>query len=400
MLTNAAVKAARPRPRPYKIADELGLHLYVAPTGLRSWRWRCRYDRRELLLTFGSWPELSLDEARARRDQARALLDGGADPRSAPTGSVVTFEAAARAWHAHRLASWTKVHAGDVLASLERDAFAAIGAVALDDIAEPAVLKLLRLVESRGCIESARRLQQRIAEIYRFAKSEGWARTNPASDTAAALAAPRRVQRMPALVDIDGARALLDAAEVVDAAPVIRLASRFLALTAVRLAALRGARWGELEDVDLAGTFIGPRRPAWRVPAARMKLSIEKKGEAEHDHIVPLSAEAEAVLRAAHRIAGGGKLIFPGRASDRPIGEAAIGALYARAGFGGRHVPHGWRATFSTILNERYPDLGGAIDRALAHTPKGMSKVEAAYNRAQHLGTRRRLFQAWGSLLT
>jgi integrase len=170
----------------------------------------------------------------------------------------------------------------------------------------------------------------------------------------------------------------------------VKLAHLFLALTAVRLEALRGARWDEIEDLDGAA-------PIWRVPAARMKLARSKKGEAAFDHMVPLAPAAVTILRAARLANRGGALIFPGRAGTRPIGEAAIGALIARAGYQGRHVPHGWRASFSTVMNERFPLERSAIDEALAHGTKG--KVEAAYNRAQQLARRRDLFERWANLI-
>jgi integrase len=164
----------------------------------------------------------------------------------------------------------------------------------------------------------------------------------------------------------------------------------------VRLAAVRGAEWDEFEEVDWTGRFVGPLRPTWRVPAARMKLAKAKKADSAHDHLVPLSREAVEVLLAARQIAGGSRYTFAGR-NGAQLGEGAIGALYASTRFHGRHVPHGWRATFSTLLNERFPADRALIDRALAHA--GKDKVEAAYNRAEHLGRRRWLFQAWGEML-
>jgi len=173
---------------------------------------------------------------------------------------------------------------------------------------------------------------------------------------------------------------------------------------------VRGARWEEIEDLD------GPA-PLWRVPAARMKLAAAKKLDAKNDHLVPLSRQAVALLRAArvmhrddanmhHQDAKLHGLIFTAR-PGRQIGEAAIGALYDRAGFAGRHVPHGWRASFSTILNELHPDQRSAIDKALGHAGNGKAeqeeginrKVEAAYNRAAQMSPRRRLFQAWADEL-
>lgn len=402
MLTNAAVKSARPMARAYKMFDERGLHLFVAPTGLRAWRMKYRHGGREKLLSFGRWPELSLAEAREHCAAARDRLARGEDPAAARPASadvqICTFELMARAWHLHQRPRWTDRHADDVLDSLVRDIFPVIGSMAIDTISPPDVLRTLRLVEARGSIESARRLRQRLSAVFAFAISEGHATQDPATIVAKALQPPAIKRHQPALLDIADARALLDASERVDVPPTVKLASRFLALTAVRMAAVRGARWDEFDDIDWDGDFIGPCRPTWRVPAERMKLAKAKKAETANDHIVPLSLQAVSVLRAARSIKACDALVFPGRGKTGPLGSAAIGAIYVRAGFGGRHVPHGWRASFSTILNEHFPDDRAAIDRALAHVPK--DKVEAAYNRAEQLGRRRRLYQRWADMLT
>lgn len=401
MLTNVAVRAARPRPRAYKMFDERGLHLHVAPTGRLTWRVKYRLGGREQLLTIGCFPDVSLNEARAQCEAAHASLLRGEKPcrPAALAAEAFSFEDAARAWHDHQRERWTAVHAQDVLASFERDVFAAIGAMPLAAIASPDILKLLRRVEARGCLETARRLRQRLSGVFALAISEGWTDTDPAAIVARALKPPKPARHQLALLELDDARALLAASERTPAHRTVRLASAFLALTAVRLATLRGARWDEFEDIDWTGTFVGPQRPLWRVPAARMKLARDKKLDAANDHIVPLSPPAVAILRAARAAAGGSALVFPGRADNRPIGERAIGDLYLRAGYAGRHVPHGWRATFSTLLNRRFRGEGdrGAIDRALAHAIK--DKVEAAYNRDEDIDRRRVLFVTWGSML-
>ena len=406
MLTVAQVKGAAAAARPYKIADAGGLYLHVAPTGRRTWRMKFRFAGKEKLLTFGAFPEVSLTEARDRRDAARRQLRDRVDPsggrRRAESAHraediAVTFEATARAWHAHQLPRWTAVHANDVLTSLERDAFPAIGGKALAVIDAPTVLQLLRAVERRGCIETARRLRQRVSAVFAFAMSEGAATVDPAAIVRKALAPSPGKGRQPALLELDDARALIADADALDAHIITKLASHLTALTAVRLAAVRGAEWGEFEDLDWTGAFMGPLRPTWRIPAERMKLSKAKKGDAANSHQVPLSPAAVDVLRRARALGIAGRFVFPGRGVDRPLSETAIGQLYGRTRFRGQHVPHGWRATFSTLLNERFPADRASIDRALAHAPK--DKVEAAYNRAEQMARRRWLFNEWSSML-
>lgn len=395
MLTNAVVKAARPRPHAYKLADTGGLFVYIAPTGLKSWRYRYRRQGRERLLVLGRYPELELGGAREKRDAVRARIDRGEDPANAAGDKLTHFESIARAWHALQVDRWTPRHALDVMISLERDAFPAIGATAITAIDAPVLLKLLRDVEARGSIETARRLRQRISAVFVFAMSQGIVATNPAAIVGGALQSAAEPREQAALLDIAAARQLIADVEQLDAPQILKLASRFLALTAVRRAALLGMTWDEVEGVDWAtGAVI---EPIWRVPAARMKLRSAKKAFAKYDHVVPLAAAAVDALRAARAISGQAGLVFSRPGEKLPLRGGALRDLYVAAGYEGRHVPHGWRATFSTIMNEAMPDARAAIDQALAHSPK--DKVEAAYNRSTQLGRRREIYDAWAKLL-
>jgi integrase len=171
----------------------------------------------------------------------------------------------------------------------------------------------------------------------------------------------------------------------------------------VRPAVLRGAMWDEFEGIDWANPGAEPKEPVWRVPARRMKLVLDRKDDEAFDHIVPLSRQAVEALLAIRPLTARFKLVFPGtRHAHRPISENAIGYLSNRSGYHGRHVPHGWRAAFSTIMNERAERRGRPGDRAiidlmLAHVPS--NKVEGAYNRAAYLNRRREIAQEWADLL-
>lgn len=385
MLTNAAVKAARPMARAYKKYDERGLHLFVAPSGVRAWRIKFRFAGKEQLLSIGHYPMLSLDEARVRTDEVRELLERGLDPRVS-SSTAASFEPIARAWHDNRRARWSEVHASDVLTSLERDVFPVIGKDPITGIDAITVLSLIRSIEARGAHETARRVRQRMDNIFAYAIVHAGAVTNPAALIADELApAPIGQQKQPALLELKLIHGLLEAADQIEAAAIVKLASRFMALTAVRIAPLRLATWDEIEDLD------GPE-PLWRIPAEHMKLTKARKADAANAHIVPLSAPAVDILQKLRQNGQDTRsaLIFP-------IGAGAMSELYARAGYRGRHVPHGWRASFSTILNERYPAEKDLIDQALGHVPT--NKVEAAYNRAEHLGRRRDLYGRWAELI-
>jgi len=147
------------------------------------------------------------------------------------------------------------------------------------------------------------------------------------------------------------------AAEEDNARPITRLGLRMLALTSVRPSELRGAEWAEFEDLD-------GKLPLWRIPSARMKGDLGRKEEINGDHLVPLTPQALAVLRAVWPLTGGGPLVFPSnRHAHRPMSENAIGYLLNRAGYHGHHVPHGFRAAFSTIMNEWAERNGDPHDR-------------------------------------
>jgi integrase len=410
MLTNADAKAARPRDRAYKLHDAGGLHLFVAPTGRKTWRLVFRWRGREQLLTLGHFPDLGLSQARTRRDAARADLADGVDPRRTRTAGM-TFADLARRWHAHSAPAWSARHAADVLSGLERDFFPELGARPIGEIEPPELLEVLRKIERRGAVQTAKRVRQRLAALFAYGRAEGLCPSNPACDLAAALAEAPPARPMPALETISECRELLAATDLVVDNNLAGLAHRFLALTAVRAAAVLGMRWSEIVDLNV-------NAPVWVVPAARMKLKRAKKGDAANDHVVPLSAAAISVLERVKKLhledanlhdqLGGNPRLVGGQPPAKgydthslvfPIAEGAIGDLITATTFAGRHVPHGWRASFSTILNE---DLGEewarTIDRALAHSAK--DKVEAAYNRAQLLDRRRQVMDRWGALLT
>ncbi len=395
MLTNAAAKAAGAKSRAYKMHDQGGLHLLIRPTGTKSWQQKYRWRGREKLLTRGQFPEVRVERARILQAEAKELLEEGTDP-ARQESKVDTLERLGRAWYRANLPAWSPAHAADVLGSLERDIFPELGECAAGEVRSRELLDAIRTIEARGCSTTAHRVRQRLAEIFAFGKAEGLVDDNPAADLGAAMLSPPPANPHPALTSIDECRQLLSACEADQARSATIMASRFLALTGVRLAAVRLMRWSE---VDLDAKL-------WTVPAAHMKLSRAKKGDARFDHLVPLSDAALFVLRGMHPKnaylhsgdANLHSLVFPGR-SGGPIGEGAIRDLYIRAGYARRHVPHGWRASFSTILNEEMgPEWRFDIDAALGHAGKG--KVEAAYNRSVQLERRRSVMDRWGSLLS
>lgn len=404
MLTDARIRAAKPRPKPYKLTDANRLYLLVTPSGGKLWRWSYNFDGKQKGMAFGAWPQVTLADARLKRDEAQTLLNEMRDPaiakklkvEEALEASRQTFERVAREWFAINRSRWAVVHQNDVIRSLERDVFDTIGDIPIAQLTPPLVLAVLREVEARGAIETARRVRQRISGVFVYAIAQGIAQIDPAEKLGAVLK-PLRKGRQPAITDLLPLRKMILTAEEDPARPVTRLALRLLALTAVRPSELRGAEWREFEDLN-------GKLPLWRIPAARMKGDLDRKDELNGDHLVPLTPQAVAVLRALYPLTGDGRMLFPSnRHGQKPMSENAIGYLLNRAGYHGHHVPHGFRAAFSTIMNEWAEREGKehdrkVIDLMLAHVPK--EKVEGVYNRAAYMPRRRELATIWADMLS
>ncbi|MCV0396994.1 MAG: integrase arm-type DNA-binding domain-containing protein [Rhizobiaceae bacterium] len=397
MLTATQVKAAKRAEKPYKLTDGGGLHLFVSNAGSKLWRYRYEIRGKERLLSLGSYPDMSLLDARKARDEARDTLKAGRDPVAVKklrklelaTSGDHTFDVIATEWYELQKPTWVDRHAHDVLVSLEQDIFPSLRGVPIGDIAEPQVLAVIRAVERRSK-ETARRVRQRMEAVFNYAISTGRAKANPAAVIKGAMA-PMKKGKQPAITDLDEARIMLVKAEAETAHPVTKLALRILALTTVRPGTIATTPWAEWQDLD-------PQEPVWRIPSERMKLRLQHKGDEARDFLVPLSRQAVEAIDALRQISGRGPLAFPNtRHAHKPMSENAMGYLLNRAGYHSKHVPHGWRSTFSTVMNERFPHDTHIIDLMLAHTPK--DKVEAAYNRALHLGRRRELAQEWADLI-
>lgn len=398
---------AKKRDKAYKLADERGLYLFVTATGFRSWRFKYRVRIGERLvekrLTFGPYPEVTLESARQQRDEARRLLRDGLDPmaererrqRETAGAAANTFELCAREWHRLKSPVLAKRYAGQILDRLEADVFPMIGKRPVADINASEVLAVIRKIEARGALEMAHKVRTHISDVFVHAIASGLAKDDPAHVIRKALQ-PTVDRLWPAVTKLKDARALLAA---VEAQPrtywATRFASRLLALTAARPGVVRLAAKAEFEDLD-------GKAPLWRVSAEKMKLTRERKNDAAFEFVMPLSRQAAELVQLAIATSQSKTLLFPSiRHLHRPLSDSTLSKLYRDAGFTGRHVPHGWRATFSTIMNERAATEDSAGDRAiidlmLAHVQEG---VEAAYNRALYMPRRRELAQAWADLL-
>lgn len=397
-LTDVQLRKAKPDAKGYRLADAGGLFLWVAPSGTKVWRMRYRFQDKEQTLVLGEYPTMSLSDARAERDAAKAVLKAGRNPANdkkierliGRKQQEETFEVIAREWHEHQRPTWVERHADDVIQSLEKDVFPTLGHLPIREIKEPLVLATLRLVERRGANDTARRLRQRISAVFVYAISSGRAEGDPAAIVAGAMA-PLTKGRQPAVTKLQPALKMLRDIEATPAHPVTKLAVRLLALTAARPGPLSTTPWAEFDTLDVDD-------PVWTIPAARMKLKKQYKDDEDRDHLIPLPKQAMEVLTVLRELTGTGPFVFPNaRHPRKPMSENAMGYLINRAGYHQRHVPHGFRSMFSTIMNELYPADRAVIDFMLAHVPK--DKIEAAYNRALYLDRRKELAQLWADII-
>ncbi len=372
-LTVKEVAAAAARDAGYKLADGAGLYLFVTPAGAKSWRANFSVAGKQKTRTYGRWPDLSLADARKAHHAARAEK-AVATPKAAPS-----FESVARGWLKQKLPTLSNgKHQIQVENTLERYAFPALGSRPMDAITRAELVAVVRAAQAGGKIETAHRVAGRIAAVFDFAQDSGVLEVHPAAGLVRVLAA-RKTKKPMASIPPPEAGALMRAIDDYNE-PVTRLGLKLLALTFVRVGELRGMRWDELRE----------NGAVWVVPAERMKLRLP--------HVVPLSAQAQAVLAELRPLTGAGPLVLgsgvrPGHSLSE---NTFLFALY-RLGYRGRMTAHGFRALASTVANEQSGFARDVIERQLAH--KEADAVHAAYNRAEYLDDRRRLMQWWGDWL-
>lgn len=384
-LSEKAIRAAAARDRMYRLSDGDGLYLQVQPHGPKFWRIRYRFAGQEKMISLGQYPEISLKRARERRDEARKLLAEGRDPvtqglRGRAGKTEENFEGLAREWLAKQSGRLSERTLALAQSQLERYVFPRIGHIPPRSIGAPHILDCLRVPESKGLHETAHRVKFRIGQIFRYGFATGRADSDPTTLLRGALA-PVEQQHRAALTNPRDFGALLRAIDAYAGQPVTVSALRLIALTFLRPGELRLGEWSE---VDLDG-----KDPLWRIPAGRMKMKRE--------HLVPLSRQAVAELRALRPLSGHQALIFPSLRPRRPLSENTLNMALRTMGFSGEEMTaHGFRASASTLLHEQGwpPEV---IELQLAHAQK--SQVAAAYNRAARLKERRKMMQSWADYL-
>lgn len=384
-LTDLQVSKAKPGEKQVTLFDGGGLYLLVTPKGGKLWRLKYRFDGKEKLLSLGKYPDISLAEARNKRHEARNKIANGVDPgevrkaqKAAQTEEETTFEVVAREWYAKSEPGWVSTHAVMVMGRLERYVFPIIGTRPIIEIKAPEVLKIIQTIEARGAIETAYRTKVICGQVFRYAVATGRAEGDPTAALKGALA-KRKVKHHASITDPKEVAALLRAIDGYQGGFVVKQALRLAPLVFVRPGELRKAEWAEI-DLENA---------EWNIPAEKMKM--------KQPHLVPLSLQAIEIINELQKVTGGGKYLFPGRAS-KPLSENGVNAALRYLGYDKETMTgHGFRAMARTILDEVLQVRPDFIEHQLAHAVKDPNG--RAYNRTSHLVERRKMMKMWADYL-
>lgn len=386
LLTDTKLRALKPRPKVYRVADSGGLCIEIRPTGAKIWRYRYRAGQKANMIGLGEYPSMSLQEARRERDRQRDLLDAGGDPSARrkqlkqqdAAEQENRFEPIAREWMAKQ-GAWSQATLDKSVAMLETWAFPWIGHRPMRAITPADMLTLIQRPEAQGKIETAQRLKQRCGQIFRYAIPSGRCDRDPTADLRGVLKTVR-VRHHPSVTERPKIGALLRAIDGHPGSFVVLCAMRLSALTFVRPGELRHWEWSEISEDGME----------WRIPAPKMKMRTP--------HIVPLSRQAQAVIAELRPMTGAGKYLFPSaRTGARPMSENTVNAALRALGYRNDDMTaHGFRSMASTLLNEEGWNRDW-IERQLAHAER--DKIRGAYNYAEYLPDRRRMMQAWADLL-
>lgn len=383
-LTEVKIKSIKPSGKIERFHDSQGLYLELSVAGGKHWRWKYRFDGKERRLTFGAWPDVSLKDAREKRDACRKVLREGLDPgqekkQAKPEAGATTFKAVAEEYVKNQKNVWVESHAETVESRLASNVYPYIGDMPIANITPQDVLPLLRKIEERRAFEVASRVLGICSLVFRYGVAIGAAASDPCRDLRGALI-PHQKGQFAALTKPRDVGALMLAVDDYKGSGVVRAALKFSAITFCRPGEIRHAEWGEIDF----------KRQEWTIPAAKMKVRVE--------HRVPLSRQAVEVLKGIQPLTGAGKHIFPGlRGKDKPLSENAINTAIRIMGYGkDQMTAYGFRAMASTLLNE-IGYRADVIEAQLAH--KGADKIRTIYNRAQYMEERRQLMQAWADYL-
>ena len=389
MLSATAINNAKPKDKPYKIADEKGLYLFIQATGSKLWRFDYRFLGKRKTLALGSYPDVSLSHARDKRDKARSLLasDPPIDPsenrKAEKTSKLLdsenSFEVIAREWWQTHMKNKAASHKDKVIRRFEIYLFPWIGSKPIADITAPQILHVVKRIEALNKLETAHRALQTAGQVFRYAVQTGRVIRDVTADLKGALP-PTIIKHMASFTEPKQIAELLRAIDGFSGTLTVQCALKLSPLVFVRPSELRQAKWREI-DLD-AGE--------WRYLVSKTNT----------EHLVPLSTQAINILRTIHPLSGHGEYVFQGGHSPlRPMSEAAVNAALKRMGYDTQSeiTGHGFRAMARTILHERLNIDPHIIEHQLAH--KVPDALGAAYNRTKFIEQREIMMQQWADYL-
>lgn len=387
-LTNTACNNAKPKEKPYKMADGGGMYLEVTPSGGRLWRLKYRFGGKEKLLSLGKYPQTTLAEARTKREELKKILSQGIDPseyrkdkkQAEALSSVNSFEAVAREWHENKKDTWSEGHTLTVMKRLEADIFPALGYKPINNITAPDLLSVIRKIEERGAHDVAKRATQVCGQIFRFGIVTGRCAYNPSGDLRGALKAYPKGHY--ASIKPDELHALMQAINKNEARLYRHtvLAIKLMALTFVRTSELIKATWDEFDF----------KRKEWSIPAERMKM--------KKPHLVPLAPQAIEILKELKELAGNSKWILPSQIGHaKHMSNNTILKALERLGYKGEMTGHGFRALARTTIREVLEYPPDVIERQLAHKASGANGE--SYDRTVFVKERTKMMKEWADYL-
>lgn len=396
-LSDVQVRNAKPQGKQVTLFDGGGLFLLVTPTGGKLWRLKYRFEGRERILAFGSYPELSLADARQRREDARKLLANGVDPaefkksvKDAKTAaSKNSFEIVAREWHTKFKSQWSESHAKTTLSRLEKNIFPWIGNRPISELEPMDVLEVLRRMEARGILESAKRMKIACGQVFRYGVATGRCKRDPTSDLKGAIAPPV-TRNMAALTKPSDVAELLRVCDEYKGSFVVQCALRLAPLWFCRPGELRWTRWDEIDF----------EKAELNIPVERMKLPTTTKRKCKGQfHCIPLSKQSISILKELHPLTCHGEFVFPSiRTHLKPMSDAAVLNALRRMGYDKDEMSgHGFRAMARTMIREQLHLEAEYIELQLAHATK--SPNGTAYDRVSFLPERRKMMQTWADYL-
>ncbi|EKF74663.1 phage integrase family protein [Alcanivorax hongdengensis A-11-3] len=385
LLSARKVETTSHQSQPFWLKDGGSLFLYVTPAGNKLWRFRYRIGGKPAIYAIGKYPEVSLEAARVERDRARDLVKQGIHPvvekRTRVSVQIevneTTFESVARRWMVSNV-QWSEGYADQVKKYLEKDVFPKVGNLPISSIRPAHLRPLIQGVAERGAPTVAILIRQWCSQLFAYASAEDLCDQDPTALLKRSVKRPR-VRHNPPLpwneipdflnkVDESGYRATV-------------IALRLMALTYVRTAELRKAKWTEF---DLKNAI-------WTVPAGRMKM--------RQPHIVPLSKQAIELLEELQKLTGGGEFLFPSfRKPGQVISATTLNKALERMGYLGRFSSHGFRATATTLLGLlSYPE--NRVDLQLAHSRRKKDSSRAPYDHTKYIASRKIIMQDWADIL-